>query len=154
MVIGGSGGWGPAGRQAGAAPSVGRPRLRGSSPGGCGGRSRLRPQPPGARPPFDPGGSGGYPRPRAWAPGVADRDASEEARTMLRLLAAAPISALLPLLLAIPAHGDEPKAGGRPRARDLGIPFEGTSGPLDAITDVRGVEVGHTTLISGEGKLV
>jgi D-aminopeptidase len=73
---------------------------------------------------------------------------------MLRLLAAAPISALLPLLLAMPAHGDEPRAGGRPRARDLGIPFEGTPGPLDAITDVRGVEVGHTTLISGEGKLV
>lgn len=41
-----------------------------------------------------------------------------------------------------------------PRARDLGIPFEGTPGPLDAITDVKGVEVGHTTLISGSGKLV
>lgn len=41
----------------------------------------------------------------------------------------------------------------RPRARDLGIPFEGTPGPLDAITDVAGVEVGHTTLISGSGKL-
>jgi len=42
----------------------------------------------------------------------------------------------------------------KPRARDLGIPFEGTPGPLNSITDVRGVEVGHTTLISGEGKLV
>jgi D-aminopeptidase len=39
------------------------------------------------------------------------------------------------------------------RARDLGVPFEGTSGPLNAITDVAGVEVGYTTLISGEGKL-
>src|SRR5256714_1968556 len=39
------------------------------------------------------------------------------------------------------------------RARDLGIPFEGTPGKLDAITDVPGVEVGYTTLISGEGKL-
>ena len=39
------------------------------------------------------------------------------------------------------------------RARDLGIPFEGTRGPLNAITDVAGVEVGYTTLISGEGKL-
>jgi hypothetical protein len=58
---------------------------------------------------------------------------------MLRLLAAAPISALLPLLLAMPAPGDEPKAGGRPRARDQGIPFEGTPGPLDAITELRGV---------------
>lgn len=40
-----------------------------------------------------------------------------------------------------------------PRARALGVPFEGTPGPLDAITDVRGVEVGYRTLISGEGKL-
>ena len=40
------------------------------------------------------------------------------------------------------------------RARDLGIPFDGTSGPLNAITDVAEVEVGFTTLISGEGKLV
>jgi L-aminopeptidase/D-esterase-like protein len=42
----------------------------------------------------------------------------------------------------------------KPRARDLGVPFDGTPGPLDAITDVKGVEVGHTTLISGAGKLV
>lgn len=41
-----------------------------------------------------------------------------------------------------------------PRARDLGIPFDGTPGPLNAITDVAGVEVGHTTLIRGDGKLV
>jgi D-aminopeptidase len=39
------------------------------------------------------------------------------------------------------------------RARDLGVPFDGTPGPLDAITDVAGVLVGHTTLISGSGKL-
>lgn len=38
------------------------------------------------------------------------------------------------------------------RARDLGIPFEGTPGKFNAITDVAGVEVGFTTLISGEGK--
>jgi D-aminopeptidase len=37
----------------------------------------------------------------------------------------------------------------KPRARDLGVPFEGTAGPLNAITDVKGVEVGHTTLIEG-----
>jgi len=42
----------------------------------------------------------------------------------------------------------------KPRARDLGVPFDGTPGPYNAITDVKGVEVGHTTLISGEGKLV
>jgi L-aminopeptidase/D-esterase-like protein len=41
----------------------------------------------------------------------------------------------------------------KPRARDLGIPFDGTPGPLNAITDVLGVEVGYTTLISGSGKL-
>jgi len=41
----------------------------------------------------------------------------------------------------------------KPRARDLGVPFDGTPGPLNAITDVKGIEVGHTTLISGEGKL-
>ncbi len=38
----------------------------------------------------------------------------------------------------------------KPRARDLGVPLEGTPGPLNAITDVPGVEVGHTTLISGD----
>jgi len=41
----------------------------------------------------------------------------------------------------------------KPRARDLGVPFDGTPGPFNAITDVSGVTVGHTTLISGEGKL-
>jgi L-aminopeptidase/D-esterase-like protein len=42
----------------------------------------------------------------------------------------------------------------KPRERDLKLPIGGTPGPLDAITDVAGVEVGHTTLISGSGKLV
>jgi len=41
----------------------------------------------------------------------------------------------------------------QPRARDLGVPFEGTPGPLNAITDVAGVEVGMTTLIYGSGAL-
>jgi D-aminopeptidase len=64
----------------------------------------------------------------------------------------------LPLLLcasvlsasSLPAQ-DKPAA--KPRARDLGVPFDGAPGPLNAITDVSGVTVGHTTLISGEGKL-
>jgi L-aminopeptidase/D-esterase-like protein len=43
---------------------------------------------------------------------------------------------------------------GRLRARGLGIPLQGTPGPWNAITDVPGVEVGYTTLISGEGPLV
>ena len=37
--------------------------------------------------------------------------------------------------------------GAEPRARDLGVPFEGTPGPLNAITDVAGVTVGQVTLI-------
>jgi len=47
-----------------------------------------------------------------------------------------------------------PQTINKPRARDLGIPFEGSPGPLNAITDIKGVEVGQVTLISGEGKLV
>lgn len=54
------------------------------------------------------------------------------------------------LLLAAPAA----HAQGSPRARELGVPFDGTPGPLNAITDVAGVEVGETTLISGSGKRV
>ena len=41
-----------------------------------------------------------------------------------------------------------------PRGRALGIPFDGTPGPNNAITDVAGISVGHSTLIRGEGKLV
>jgi D-aminopeptidase len=44
-------------------------------------------------------------------------------------------------------------APAKARARDLGVPFDGTPGPFNAITDVSGVTIGHTTLISGEGKL-
>ena len=40
------------------------------------------------------------------------------------------------------------------RARDYGIPFDGKTGRFNAITDVKGVTVGHVTLISGEGALV
>jgi len=62
--------------------------------------------------------------------------------------------ALISCALAIaplPAAAQSPTT--KPRARDLGVPFDGTPGPLNAITDVKGVEVGHRTLISGEGKL-
>jgi L-aminopeptidase/D-esterase-like protein len=54
------------------------------------------------------------------------------------------------LLLLLPSLAS---AQSRPRARDLGIPIGGTAGPLDAITDVAGVEVGHTTVIRGAGPL-
>ena len=43
---------------------------------------------------------------------------------------------------------------GKPRARAIGIPFGGEPGPLNAITDVAGVEVGYRTLIHGSGKRV
>jgi hypothetical protein len=42
--------------------------------------------------------------------------------------------------------------GQKPRARDLGVPFVGTTGEFNAITDVKGVEVGYSTIISGEGE--
>ena len=43
-------------------------------------------------------------------------------------------------------------AAQKPRARDIGIPFNGTPGKFNAITDVKGVEVGYSTIISGTGK--
>ena len=66
-----------------------------------------------------------------------------------------PSQRLLPLVTGIlialaPALGAQLK----PRARDLGVPFTGTPGPLNAITDVAGVEVGHVTLIEGNGPAV
>ncbi|MEO5824546.1 MAG: P1 family peptidase [Gemmatimonadales bacterium] len=57
------------------------------------------------------------------------------------------------LINALPLTAQD-AAKPRPRARDLGIPFDGTTGINNAITDVAGVEVGHTTLISGSGRLV
>jgi len=42
--------------------------------------------------------------------------------------------------------------GQKTRARDIGIPFNGTTGKFNAITDVKGVEVGYSTIISGQGK--
>ena len=58
------------------------------------------------------------------------------------------LSTLL-ILLASPTLFAQTK----PRARDLGVPFDGAPGLFNAITDVKGVEVGHTTLISGSGPL-
>jgi len=56
---------------------------------------------------------------------------------------------------AVPATPDPHVAtpSGLSRARALGIPFDGTAGPLNAITDVAGLEVGYVTLIAGEGPL-
>ena len=58
------------------------------------------------------------------------------------------VSAVALLLLGAAAD-----AADKPRARALGVPFEGTPGPQNAITDVRGVEVGHSTIIRGDGPL-
>lgn len=60
------------------------------------------------------------------------------------------VASLLFLAWLLPAVA----AGQEVRARDLGIPFDGIPGPLNAITDVPGVEVGHATLIRGDGPLV
>ncbi|QSQ16343.1 DmpA family aminopeptidase [Myxococcus landrumensis] len=56
-------------------------------------------------------------------------------------------------LLLLPSLASAQSERPRARARTLGITFGGQSGPHDAITDVPGVEVGHTTLISGEGRV-
>jgi L-aminopeptidase/D-esterase-like protein len=60
------------------------------------------------------------------------------------------------LLAALAAVPTPVVAAEKPRARELGLTplIGGNPGRLDAITDVAGVEVGHTTLVSGEGRLV
>lgn len=68
-----------------------------------------------------------------------------ENRFIMRLA----LGLLLAASTAIPGTAQD-----RPRGRDLGIPFPGQTGPMNALTDVPGVAVGHVTLIEGEGKLV
>ena len=65
------------------------------------------------------------------------------------------IGACILLVLAGPVLAQSDSNHREPplRARDLGVPFDGTPGQFNAITDVAGVEVGHTTLISGSGAL-
>lgn len=65
-----------------------------------------------------------------------------------------PILLTLFVGLAVCALAVDAGSQKKPRARDIGIPFDGTPGANNAITDVKGVEVGYVTLISGEGKLV
>jgi D-aminopeptidase len=67
---------------------------------------------------------------------------------------ASAIVALCLIVAASIARGQDGKSERELRARDLGVPFEGTPGLLNAIADVKGVEVGYRTLISGDGKLV
>lgn len=61
-----------------------------------------------------------------------------------------PLAACMLMATLVPALISQSK----PRARELGVPFAGTPGPLNALTDVTGVEVGHVTLIEGNGPLV
>jgi L-aminopeptidase/D-esterase-like protein len=83
-------------------------------------------------------------------------------RFLMKTRSTSTLAALL--VVALVADAREPRRPSRTgiapsptqkiiRARDLGIPFDGTPGPFNAITDVTGVEVGYTTLIEGEGKL-
>ena len=60
---------------------------------------------------------------------------------------------LIALIVLLPFASPAQNTATKERARDLGVPFDGTPGKFNAITDVPGVLVGHTTLISGEGKL-
>ena len=71
---------------------------------------------------------------------------------MTRSSVALPVLVLLASLTGGVASGAD--AAHKVRARDLGVPFDGTPAPLNAITDVEGVLVGHATLIEGSGKLV
>jgi L-aminopeptidase/D-esterase-like protein len=66
---------------------------------------------------------------------------------VIRLIAAAVVCATL-------VRPSAAQSQGKPRARDLGVPFDGTPGPLNAITDVLGVTVGQVTIVSGHGALV
>jgi len=63
------------------------------------------------------------------------------------------VLAIIIVMIALASPASAQSAPSKPRARDLGIPFDGTPGPHNAITDVQGVEVGYSTLISGSGKL-
>src|SRR5262245_62936210 len=58
------------------------------------------------------------------------------------------VTAVVTLALSLTLHAQ------KLRERDLQLPIGGTPGPLDAITDVAGVEVGHATIVSGSGTLV
>ncbi len=74
--------------------------------------------------------------------------------SLSRAALALAILVVLPALAGVVAVPSGLSAQEGSRARDLGVPFPGEPGPLNAITDVAGVQVGHATLIRGEGALV
>jgi D-aminopeptidase len=67
-----------------------------------------------------------------------------------------PVLAVALVMLPIALAAGQSPAPAKSRARELGLSalIGGSAGPQDAITDVPGLEVGHTTLIQGEGRLV
>ena len=81
--------------------------------------------------------------------GVLRRSLERRRAIILRMSRQALITVLL--LAGATLVGADQSPGPRPRARALGVPFDGTPGPLNAITDVAGVEVGHATIVTGEG---
>lgn len=83
-----------------------------------------------------------FPRPAA---GMRQRQSDSR---VLRTRCAAAIAVAIVAAPLLPSAAEEGL-----RARDLGVPFGGVPGPLNAITDVEGVEVGQITLISGNGAL-
>jgi hypothetical protein len=74
----------------------------------------------------------------------------QPARRFITRLICSCVAAFICVALAPSVAAQQQKA----RARELGLPFEGRTGTHNAITDVAGVEVGHTTLIAGSGRLV
>jgi D-aminopeptidase len=69
------------------------------------------------------------------------------------MMAKARLLLLASLAILLPPLSTHAQVAPKPRARDLGVPFDGVPGPFNAITDIKGLEVGHTTLISGDGPL-
>src|SRR3954471_20040111 len=69
------------------------------------------------------------------------------------MMAKARLLSLASLAILLPPLSTHAQVAPKPRARDLGVPFDGVPGPFNAITDIKGLEVGHTTLISGDGPL-
>jgi L-aminopeptidase/D-esterase-like protein len=79
-------------------------------------------------------------------PAVVLPSAQEDVMRLIRAFVVAGAAAA-----SIAAVAAAEQSSSKPRARDLGVPFDGTPGPLNAITDVPGLEVGHTTIVEGAG---
>jgi D-aminopeptidase len=74
----------------------------------------------------------------------------------MKFVVSTSVALLLTIGLDVPAREPiklPPPQTKQIRARDLGVPFDGAPGKFNSITDTAGVEVGYTTLLSGEGKL-